>query len=44
VAARNVLVDSQLRGKIADFGLARDEGEGEEAYYRSRSGNIPVRW
>lgn len=45
VAARNVLLGSDMTCKIADFGLAREESEnGEEAYYRSKSSQIPIRW
>ncbi|EDQ90094.1 uncharacterized protein MONBRDRAFT_16259, partial [Monosiga brevicollis MX1] len=47
VAARNVLVSSTKRCKIADFGMAREsecEDEGGAAYYRSRGGQLPVRW
>ena len=42
VAARNVLVSSERRAKIADFGMSRDAGRSH--YYRSRGGQIPVRW
>eukprot|EP00730_Choanoeca_flexa_P004721 TRINITY_DN11783_c0_g1_i1.p1 TRINITY_DN11783_c0_g1~~TRINITY_DN11783_c0_g1_i1.p1 ORF type:complete len:1320 (+),score=353.99 TRINITY_DN11783_c0_g1_i1:92-3961(+) len=47
VAARNVLVSSLKRCKIADFGMARDTSEdveGGASYYRSRGGQLPVRW
>lgn len=44
LAARNVLLDALMRCRIADFGLAREENDGADAYYRSRSGNLPVRW
>jgi serine/threonine protein kinase len=43
VAARNVLIDSTRRAKIADFGMSRDTESGT-AYYNSRSGAVPVRW
>jgi len=42
VAARNILVASDLTAKVADFGLARETDDGN--YYRSRSGQLPVRW
>eukprot|EP00051_Salpingoeca_urceolata_P024587 m.433669 g.433669 ORF g.433669 m.433669 type:complete len:2065 (-) comp20251_c1_seq2:318-6512(-) len=42
VAARNVLVSSEVVCKIADFGLARDEGD--DTYYRSSGGQLPIRW
>lgn len=42
VAARNVLVSSELRAKISDFGMAREQEETE--YYHSRGGALPVRW
>ena len=42
VAARNILIDSSRRCKVADFGLARDTAE--DTYYRSRGGQLPVRW
>ncbi len=42
IAARNILVSSERRCKVADFGLARDTDESD--YYRSRSGQMPVRW
>eukprot|EP00049_Salpingoeca_infusionum_P016616 m.341810 g.341810 ORF g.341810 m.341810 type:complete len:2215 (+) comp16115_c0_seq9:108-6752(+) len=43
VAARNVLLSSEMRCKISDFGLAR-EMEEDDTYYRSRGGQLPVRW
>lgn len=43
VAARNVLLSSALRAKVGDFGLAR-ELDLDANYYRSRGGQIPVRW
>ena len=42
IAARNILVSSEKRCKVADFGLARDTEEND--YYRSRGGQLPVRW
>ena len=42
IAARNILIASDKRCKISDFGLSRETGNSE--YYRSRGGQIPVRW
>lgn len=42
VAARNVLVTSDNRAKISDFGLSRDIDD--KAYYQSRGGALPIRW
>jgi serine/threonine protein kinase len=42
VSARNVLLSSELRGKISDFGMSREAEESE--YYQSRGGLLPVRW
>ena len=42
VAARNVLVSSERRAKIADFGMSR-ETVGSD-YYRSKGGQLPIRW
>jgi serine/threonine protein kinase len=46
VAARNVLLDSQLKAKISDFGMTREGNNNEsEAYYKARKGGaVPVRW
>ncbi|EDQ86451.1 uncharacterized protein MONBRDRAFT_38456 [Monosiga brevicollis MX1] len=47
IAARNVLLSSDLTCKLSDFGLAREQpssDDSHEAYYRMRSGNLPVRW
>ncbi|EDQ85118.1 uncharacterized protein MONBRDRAFT_29610 [Monosiga brevicollis MX1] len=43
VAARNVLLSSELRGKIADLGLTR-QAEADSEYYTSKGGAVPVRW
>jgi serine/threonine protein kinase len=42
VAARNVLLSSEKRGKLADFGMSR-ESAADSAYYTSRGGAVPVR-
>ena len=42
LAARNVLVSSELRCKISDFGMSREAEESD--YYQSRGGVLPVRW
>ncbi len=42
VAARNVLLNSEHRGKISDFGLSRESAD--DSYYISRGGALPVRW
>jgi serine/threonine protein kinase len=41
VASRNVLVSSEHRAKLSDFGMSRDTEQAE--YYTSRSGQLPVR-
>jgi serine/threonine protein kinase len=43
IAARNILLNSEMRGKIADFGMSR-ESAADSAYYTSRGGAVPVRW
>mgnify|MGYP002402519372 CR=1 FL=1 len=43
VATRNVLLSSDLRAKISDFGLSR-EGVEDSLYYQSRGGKMPIRW
>jgi serine/threonine protein kinase len=43
IAARNVLLNSERRAKISDFGLSRETSE-NSPYYRSKGGEIPVRW
>jgi serine/threonine protein kinase len=42
VAAHNVLLSSEMRGKLADFGMSR-EAAADSAYYTSRGGAVPVR-
>ena len=42
---RNVLVNSQLVCKIADFGLSREILQSNvDGAYTTRGGKIPVRW
>ena len=43
LAARNVLLSSERRAKISDFGLTR-ETTAVADYYRSHGGHIPLRW
>ena len=42
IAARNVLLGGGYRAKIADFGMSREADSSH--YYRSRGGQIPIRW
>ena len=42
LAARNILLSSEKRAKISDFGMSRDMEHKE--YYTARSGQLPVRW
>lgn len=48
LACRNVLLDSQLTCKVADFGLSRATATGSSnesaPYYRSTQGTFPIRW
>uniref|UniRef100_A0A183DSX8 receptor protein-tyrosine kinase n=1 Tax=Gongylonema pulchrum TaxID=637853 RepID=A0A183DSX8_9BILA len=44
LTARNVLVDSNLQCKIADFGLSRGLEGSVEQEYTTNGGKIPVRW
>ena len=50
IAARNILLSSEHRAKIADFGMSREaavptsEDSGDSAYYVSKGGQLPVRW
>ncbi len=42
IAARNVLISSDRRAKIADFGMSRETSAHE--YYKSRNAQMPIRW
>ena len=42
VAARNVLINSEKRAKVSDFGLSREQSD--DGNYVSRKGDLPVRW
>eukprot|EP00042_Codosiga_hollandica_P058000 m.869193 g.869193 ORF g.869193 m.869193 type:complete len:2559 (-) comp59742_c0_seq1:183-7859(-) len=42
VAARNVLLSSEHRAKISDFGMSREVIDAN--YYQSKGGQLPVRW
>ena len=42
VAARNILLSSERRCKIADFGMSREVIDSN--YYHSTGGQLPVRW
>ena len=46
MAARNILVNKDLKCKVADFGLSReiDGGNTTEGVYWTKGGKIPVRW
>ncbi len=41
LATRNVLLNSELKAKISDFGMSRDTSDSNN-YYRSKGGNLPV--
>jgi len=42
ISARNVLLDSTFRCKVADLGFARSVSESE--YYQTRKGRFAIRW
>ena len=42
VAARNILLNSERRAKIADFGMSRETIDSN--YYVSKGGQLPIRW
>ncbi|XP_061756370.1 ephrin type-A receptor 7 isoform X3 [Nerophis ophidion] len=44
LAARNVLVNSNLVCKVSDFGVSRLLNEDPETVYSTTGGKIPVRW
>ncbi|KAM9409786.1 ephrin type-A receptor 2a [Pholidichthys leucotaenia] len=44
VAARNVLVNSNLECKVSDFGMSRILEDDAEGTYTTRGGKIPIRW
>ena len=44
LAVRNVLVDSALQSKVADFGMTRQVEEEESAYNSFKGGVVSVRW
>lgn len=46
MAARNILVNKDLKCKVADFGLSREieNGNATEGVYWTKGGKIPVRW
>jgi serine/threonine protein kinase len=44
IAARNVLLDSKNRIKIADFGLTRKIPEGQDFWKLDKAGRLPVKY
>uniref|UniRef100_A0A8K9UDS9 receptor protein-tyrosine kinase n=1 Tax=Oncorhynchus mykiss TaxID=8022 RepID=A0A8K9UDS9_ONCMY len=44
LAARNILVNSNLVCKVSDFGLSRVLEDDPEAAYTTTGGKIPIRW
>uniref|UniRef100_H3CP71 receptor protein-tyrosine kinase n=1 Tax=Tetraodon nigroviridis TaxID=99883 RepID=H3CP71_TETNG len=44
LAARNILINSNLVCKVSDFGLSRVIDDDPEAVYTTTGGKIPVRW
>ena len=42
MAVRNCLVAADLTVKIADFGMSRETVTSD--YYRSKGGQLPIRW
>ena len=45
MAALNILIDTQLVCKVADFGLSREiHNDDNSGAYTTKGGKIPVRW
>ena len=44
LALRNILLASQRRAKISDFGLSRAVGSESDYYRASKGGRWPVKW
>ena len=44
LALRNILLASQRRAKISDFGLSRAVGTESDYYRASKGGRWPVKW
>jgi serine/threonine protein kinase len=42
ISARNVLLSSERRAKISDFGMSRETMHSQ--YYQSKGGQLPIRW
>ncbi|XP_065183652.1 uncharacterized protein LOC135814460 [Sycon ciliatum] len=44
LAARNIMIDPDRVCKVGDFGLARDLDGGNNSYYVSQGGRVPIKW